>query len=633
MSIIMPCLYPATAESFNSNGLGVLAEALSCTVTEERNGAYELSMTYPISGRRYNDIAQRCIITAPPAPGKAPQPFRIYQISRPMRGKITINAQHISYDLNGVPVAPFTAPSAASAMAYLRNNALISKPFTFWTDIQSSADMQTLAPMAVRSIIGGTEGSILDTYGGELEWDGYQVKLWKQRGANNGVSIRYGKNLIDLQQEENISSVYTGVCPYYLGSDGKLITVPGDIVPAPGSFDFTNILTLDLSSEFEEAPSPEALLEYTQSYITTNKISTPSVSISVDFAQLVNMSGYEQIAPLESVYLCDTVNVLFPALGIDSTAEVVSTTFDVLKGKYSSVTVGSLRPNIADTIADTSQAVQDSIKVSTSISYQAIKSATEQITGQTGGNLVTTFNAQGKPNGLMIMDTDDMATAQNVWRWNLGGLGHSSNGINGPYGTAITQDGMIVADYILTGNLVSEQVTVAGFNLSATALKNGMTSLDDTAHAGVYVGTDGIALGAGAFKVDANGHLTATSGTFSGNVYASSIITEAQAAGAGYIQGSQVGSSTLTGGNVASYTLASGNLTTAVNGYIAQGTTAYDKVTNITSGQIQTYGLSVYGSLTTNIANIQNSLIFGGSNIRLTPITINGSYYVILAAA
>ena len=116
MSIIMPCLYPATAESFTDNGLGILAEALSCTVTEERNGAYELSMTYPISGRRYNDIAQRCIITAPPAPGKAPQPFRIYQISRPMRGKITINAQHISYDLNGVPVAPFTAPSAASAM-------------------------------------------------------------------------------------------------------------------------------------------------------------------------------------------------------------------------------------------------------------------------------------------------------------------------------------------------------------------------------------------------------------------------------------------------------------------------------------------------------------------------------------
>lgn len=185
----------------------------------------------------------------------------------------------------------------------------------------------------------------------------------------------------------------------------------------------------------------------------------------------------------------------------------------------------------------------------------AIKNATDEITGQNGGYLMIGLNDAGQPYELLIMDAPDKTAAKNLWRWNLGGLGHSSNGYNGTYGTAITQDGKIVADFIQTGALNSEEVTVGGFTLSTKSLHNGMTDFDDTAHNGVYIGTDGIALGGGKFKVDADGNLYATSGTFTGNVYAKNI----QAGGdAGYISGYQIGTGTVTGGNIGTYTISGG---------------------------------------------------------------------------
>ena len=135
----------------------------------------------------------------------------------------------------------------------------------------------------------------------------------------------------------------------------------------------------------------------------------------------------------------------------------------------------------------------------------------------------------------------------------------------------------------------SENVTVGGFTLSASSLRNGMAALDDTKHDGVYVGLDGIALGKGAFKVDKYGNLTATSGKFTGSVYASSILTEAEETGAGYIEGSQVGAGTLTGGsggNVAGYTLQASNLASGVNNNISRGVDAYETVNALISGSI-----------------------------------------------
>lgn len=611
-----PILFESTAQTFTTNGIGILNDTAECKVREQRNGEYELTMQYPIDGLHYKEIINRRLIYVQVTPYGGQEPFRIYNISRPMSGLIEVQARHISYDQSGIPVAPFTAATAADALKQLKSHAVVSNPFVFTTDKVTTANMTVSAPTSMRALLGGTEGSILDTYRGEFFFTHFLTQLLTSRGQNRGVVIRYGKNLIDLRQEENISKMYTGVYPYYVDSEtGEITQLPGKIVSVPGTFDFINILMLDVSGDFDSPPTAQQLTLRAQSYINDNDLGTPTVSISLsyqDIAQTLDAS-----APTEIIKLCDTVTVIYEKLGIETTAKVTETEYDVLRDRYTSINIGDIRANIADTIYSNAQAVEQTAIDLRTETGKAIANATQLITGTKGGNFVFQFNSDGKPMGFSIMDTDDVLTATNVWRFNLGGLGYSSKGYNGPFGTAITQDGKIVADFIQAGALSSDNVTVGGFTLSASSLRNGMTSFDDTTHDGVYVGIDGIALGKGAFKVDKYGSLTATSGKFTGGVYAASILTEADETGAGYIEGDQVDDYTLSGGdggNLEYDTVAPGNTDSTLSGYVSRGTTAYGQCNG---GNISSNYISV-NSLATGVLGVD------GHDCYLGTLSING---------
>lgn len=470
-----PILYGSTETSFSGNGIGSLADATSCTVTEERNGSYELEMSYPVSGVHYADIALRSLITAKPNNASDPQPFRVYRITKPMNGIVEVYAEHISYDLSGIPDEPFTASSAAAAVAALGSSAAVTCPFTFWTDKSTTATMTVSAPASIRSLLGGTDGSVLDVYGGEYEFDGYAVKLHNARGENRGVSIRYGKNLTNLTQEENCSNVYTGVYPYWAGSDGTLVQLTEKIVNASGTCDFVRILSLDLSGNFEEQPTEAALRSAAESYITANNIGVPTVSLDISFVQLEQTEEYKGTALLERVLLCDTVNVEFPKLGVSATAKCVKTVYDVLNGRLDSVELGDAKTNIADTISAQQQAIEKT--PSKSFLQSAVANATAQITGNNGGFVVLhSSTGATAPDEILIMDTADISTATKVWRWNKSGLGYSSTGYNGPYGLAMTQDGAIVADYITSGTLDCSTLTVLNLIASNVQLYGNFTS-------------------------------------------------------------------------------------------------------------------------------------------------------------
>lgn len=611
-----PILFESTAQTFTTNGIGILNDAAECKVREQRNGEYELAMQYPIDGLHYKEIINRRLIYAQVTPYGGQEPFRIYNISRPLSGLIEVQARHISYDQSGIPVAPFTAATAADALKKLKSHAVVANPFVFTTDKVTTANMTVAVPTSMRALLGGTEGSILDTYRGEFLFTHFTTQLLTARGQNRGVVIRYGKNLIDLRQEENISKMYTGVYPYYVDSEtGEITELPDKIVAVPGTFDFINILMLDVSGDFDSPPTAQQLTLRAQSYITNNDLGTPTVSISLNYQDIAQ--ALETSAPAEVIKLCDTVTVIYEKLGIKTTAKVTETEYDVLRDRYSAINIGDIRTNIADTIYNNAQAVEQTAIDLRTETGKAIANATQLITGTKGGNFVFQFNSDGKPMGFSIMDTDDVLTAANVWRFNLGGLGYSSKGYNGPFGTAITQDGKIVADFIQAGALSSGNVTVGGFTLSATSLRNGMTSLDDTKHDGVYVGLDGIALGRGAFKVDKYGNLTATTGKFTGDVYASSILTEADETGAGYVEGYQVGEYTLAGGdggNLEYDTVAPGNTDSTLSGYVSRGTTAYGQCNG---GNIDSNYISV-NSLATGVLGI------GGYDCYLGELSING---------
>lgn len=449
-----PVLFPANATTFATQGLGALSDAISCTVMEERNGEFELEMQYPQTGVHFADIADRCIITAIPSPWRTAQPFRIYRITKPMNGICTIYARHITYDLGGIPVNVFSAQNVASALAGLKSNSAAENPFEFWTDKTTTASFAVTTPAALRSRLGGNTGSILDVYGGEYEWDGMTVKLHNNRGTDRGVTIRYGKNLTDIEQDRNIANVRTGIYPYWANSNGVLVVCDPPVVNAPGSYDFVNIDTVDFSQDFEEQPTPAQLKERAEQYISANNIGVPSVSISVSFVDLSQTDQYKGLALLEQCDLCDTVTVQFEELGVNATAKIVRIETDVLLGRYKTIEVGSLRTNITDTIVSNNQATNEKIDKTTSWLEKQVQEATDQITNG-GGYIYRVYDANKNLVEIGSTDNLDLSKAKNVWRWNNGGFGFSGTGYNGPYTTAITQDGHIVADFIDAGTLTA----------------------------------------------------------------------------------------------------------------------------------------------------------------------------------
>lgn len=452
---LTPILFEDNATDYVTQGIGALGDVLSGEVTEETNGQYEVRLTYPVTGRRYADLKNRRLIYCKPDPYRDAQPFRIYRITRPLNGIITIYARHKLYDLNGTPVNPFSASNALSAMKGLKANAAIETPYQFWTDINSNAQFSVSVPTSTRALLGGIKGSILDTYGGEYEWANDTVKLYARRGSDNGVTISYGKNLTDIEQDENIANLCTGIIGYWANSDGELVQTP--VVNGPGTYDFANVEAVDFSLDFESKPTVEQLQKRAQQYVSDNNVGIPDVSITLSWVQLEQYSGYEGLSLLDRVSLGDTVTVRFPPLGIDVKARVVKTVYDILQDRYSSVEIGSKKANIADTIANNQQATNEQIKNTTSYLEDRIQQSTDLITNG-GGYIYRKFDSA--KNWVEIGSTDnlDLNKAVHVWRWNNGGFGYSGNGYNGPYRTAITQDGHIVADFIDAGTLTANVI-------------------------------------------------------------------------------------------------------------------------------------------------------------------------------
>lgn len=367
-------LFESTETVFLSNGLGSLPDVSKCEVVEEKNGSFELEMNYHISGKRYADLKLRRIIAAKPNPYANPQPFRIYSISKPMNGMVEVKAEHISYDMAGYPVSRFTASTAKETFLKLKSEAIVENcPFEFSTDLESECEFAIQKPASMRSLLGGSAGSILDTYGGEYEFDGYKTTLHAKRGSDRGVTIRYGKNMTDLNQEENCSNVYTAVYPYFLFEDKDteqsiLVELPERIVPTPGVYDFIRIYPLDVSSEWknsyewnDEYPSEEEMREIAEKYILDNGLGTPKVSLTVSFEQMSQSKEYAALEMLETVRLCDTVGVEFPKLGVSASSKCVKTTYNVLTGKYVSIELGEARPNLASKMVEQNQLVSNRI--------------------------------------------------------------------------------------------------------------------------------------------------------------------------------------------------------------------------------------------------------------------------------
>lgn len=465
---MIPILYAASETDFTTNGIGLLTDAVSCTVTEERNGAYEATLVYPAKGHLAEYIAEDAIIKAKANDTDEPQLFRIYKSGKQIGSNTTWNAEHISYELTGNPVERFSISgvNAEQALNSLLAAAVFKHKYTAISDITTVNGTSIADVVSVRKALGGVEGSILDTWGGEYHFNNYRIELLKARGADNGVTIEYGKNLTDAKQERNIANIVTAIFPYAKytpeGEESEVyVSLKEKTLVHAGAADYAykRCEIVDFSSEWESGTiiTEDMLRAKAETYL--EKISTePDINITLSYAQLKKTKDYKNIQVMESVALCDTVTVRIDKLQIEATAKIVKAKYDSLKERYDTMEIGGVRTNLTKQLTATQQEVTESIKKNQTRAEQikkqieqTIVDVTAAITGNSGGYVV--LYPEKKPQEIYILDQPELSKAKNVWRWNLAGLGHSSTGVNGKFTTAITADGQIVANFITAGEL------------------------------------------------------------------------------------------------------------------------------------------------------------------------------------
>lgn len=384
-----PILYESDEKEFWSKGLGPLSDAEKCTVTEERNGAYTLSMTYPIDGVQADKIANNRIIKADNAYDLKNQLFVIKTVTPIMTetGEISLSvyAEHISYITNDLSIPPELSLTGTAQQALDQwKDSLIggdTSGITVDSDVtNTSSTLLTIQTVAnARQALGGVEGSILYNWKGEYRFDNLHISLKKQRGTTANTLLSYGRNLLTFEQEQNIAETYTTLYPYALvttagGMAQKLVTIDGYLVDSKYVSHYPNrkIKTHDFSSDFQNyrigaKPSENAeegvtyadlatIKKYLKGkalhFMTTNDIGVPKISTTITFADLSKTD--DELAKFEKLSLCDKVPVRFEKLGINSTIKVTRTVWNVLTDSYDSIELGDLNMTIGETVASVS---------------------------------------------------------------------------------------------------------------------------------------------------------------------------------------------------------------------------------------------------------------------------------------
>ena len=446
MSPILSNTFPVVG-----NGLGGLPDAIECVVSHEINGIYELQMRYPVTGQHFDEIEIGRFIMAKPDDLTDAQPFRVYRITKPLNNIVTVYARHICYDMQGIVVEPFSAGSLTEAFQTIPTVLTPANSFNFQTTRSVASGIEITEPRPLWKLLGGQEGSLLDVYGGEWDFDGYDVKLVTQLGTNRGVTIRYGKNMTDLEQDATIEAAYSGVYPFWYDEETEtLVTLTEKFVTVPGAVVTNRVLTLDCSDDFDTQPTEQQLRDRANAYISANSIGNAKTSWKVSF---VSSTGYEDdLRLLEQVQLGDTLGVHYDRMGVDATARAVKTEYDVLAGRYKAVTIGRVKQSLAQIIVEQQERTESQFAGVKSDIEHAVDGATDFIK-HGAGYMRFIYNASDELTEIVSLDDPDIAQALSVWRWNNGGFGHSSTGYNGPYTLAITQNGAIVADFITAGTL------------------------------------------------------------------------------------------------------------------------------------------------------------------------------------
>lgn len=383
---------------FPDHGIVDLVDCIECVAEETADDghSWELELVYPQSGLGFNEIQIDRLILAKANNHQRHQVFRIYSIEKNIKQTITVRAQHISYDMNNVPVKVFSATGSTNACTKLRTNTIYGSNwkqhhFYFSSDIGSSDPFKLDEPKSLRAALLDGDNSLKGTYGGDIIFNNHRVYLNQTGGEDRGVVINYGVDLIDMTQEINNSEMITGILPYYKKSesdDGYEANpiVYGNVVYGPGSYSVQKISPVDLTEFFPNSvPTVAQLTTKGAEWVSAEKIGEPEISLTVSYANLG-----------QNVQIHDAIKVLFPKMGIDVMAKVSRYKYDVLRERCVEIDVGHAKTSKYFDLLDASKLKKGLIPpdrisknsiTSDKISKEAVKSSNIAKGGVGKGNI------------------------------------------------------------------------------------------------------------------------------------------------------------------------------------------------------------------------------------------------------
>ncbi|WP_272513685.1 phage tail spike protein [Bacillus cereus] len=471
----MITLYKPNETDFTHNGIGALDKHIyNATVEEELNGLFLFSFSYPLFAPRGLEIEGMSIVKVPTPDGE--QLFRV-AAPRVSMGEITAQCYHIFYDLTENLIEDIFAETTNGngAMNRMSAGCQYKHPFQFYSDVPKIASARIVRKNPVEALLDSSQdNSFVNRWGGELKRDNFDVKMLQNRGMDRGVVIRHKKDLLGYEGNVDWKSPITRIMPQ--GFDGLFL--PEKYVDSPliNKYPHPKIKVVEFkhikaaigenAGDEDAVPLEEAyrlLRQAAKDMFAIQKVDQPKANYNVKFQELSQTEEYKDYKHLQSVYMADTVTVEHQEDGIDIKAKVIAYKYDPIKKEYLDITIGNFKESFTDVSGRVDLVQEELSNMPGSILDAAKANATSLINSGFGGHV------RIYPDRILIMDTKDEKSAKKVWQWNLNGLGYSSTGVNGPYGTAITSDGRIVADFITAGTLSGN--LVQGGEITGSTLK------------------------------------------------------------------------------------------------------------------------------------------------------------------
>lgn len=465
----IPVLFENTETKFESVGLGFLAETVRCEVHEVLNAEFELELEYPLNGKLAAELVNGRYIYAFVDAQRGYNPFEIDNVDKNMNSDtFTVTASHQTNILRKRQVKEFKVEnvSCTTAMNELKKSLLEPTNIEFYSDIDTQ-NSTLLRFKSALSCIGGVEGSILDTWRGEIERTTGKISMLKRRGADRGLRVAFGKNMMGLTVKVDTLDTINAILPYAIKTESDsemVISLSENYIYAPNykDGDVINAAEVDYSSD-ETVQDETSLRTASKNYFSSSTAHEPSLEIEISFQDLGETEEYKTFRNMNQIYIGDTITAYHKDMDVDFTARMVEFKIDSLTGEYIECVLGSVKADFKSTITS-GLVTKDEVDAGDNRLQQYVDDLTDQITGNQGGNLIV--RPKEKPAELLIMDTESIDTAVNLWRFNQKGLGHSSSGYNGEYTIGLTQDGKIVADLIAVGTLKS--IDVEGVNITGS---------------------------------------------------------------------------------------------------------------------------------------------------------------------